>query len=76
MAGPSAQSVLIVIWTLLAISAFFVGLRFYCKSFRGAKYSADDWVLLVAWVSLPSKPLLIITFTLLTLWIGLYRSQP
>ena len=55
MAASTGQSILIAVWTLTAVSCIFLGLRLYCKSFRHAKYGADDWVLAASWVRLPSQ---------------------
>lgn len=51
MAHFDPHAIVVAVWTLWALSAVFIGLRLYCKSFRRAKYGWDDWVLVVAWAA-------------------------
>ena len=53
----AATKLNIVIWALNGVSAVFLALRLYCKTYRGRKLWWDDYILLVSWVSCPiSKP--------------------
>ena len=47
--GPKLNA---VIWTLTAVSAIFLGLRFYCKTARAKGLWWDDWLLMAAWVGI------------------------
>lgn len=47
--GPQIN---LVIWALTGISFGFLALRIYCKALRGRGYWWDDYVLVLAWVSL------------------------
>lgn len=39
-------------WFLTALATLFLGLRIYCKRYRGRGLWWDDWVLIISWISL------------------------
>lgn len=52
--GPQLN---IVFWLLCVLSGIFLGLRVYCKVYRGRKMWWDDYVLIASWVgALPRMP--------------------
>ena len=40
-----------IIWSLIAISGAFLGLRIYCKFLRRGRLWWDDYMLIASWVS-------------------------
>lgn len=46
--GPEINFAL---WMLTCISALFLSLRLYCKSYRHKDLWWDDWILILSWVS-------------------------
>jgi hypothetical protein len=41
----------VTIWSLTGVAALFLGLRIYCKVWRGRPVRWDDCVLVASWVS-------------------------
>lgn len=41
----------VTIWSLTSVAALFLGLRIYCKVWRGRPVRWDDCVLVASWVS-------------------------
>jgi hypothetical protein len=46
--GPRTEA---VVWSLVAASAVFLGLRLYCKWHQSRKWWWDDHTLAISWVS-------------------------
>ncbi|CCC12081.1 unnamed protein product [Sordaria macrospora k-hell] len=46
-------------WFLTALAALFLGLRIYCKKYRGRGLWWDDYVLVISWLSLTTSSALI-----------------
>lgn len=51
--GPQLN---IVFWLLCVLSGIFLGLRVYCKVYRGRKMWWDDYVLIASWVGATAPP--------------------
>lgn len=52
--NPRGIAIIAALWTMIAVSAIFLGFRLYTKIHRGRRLWWDDYFLVIAWVTMDS----------------------